>query len=55
MSAPRRLPVWIWDRILTGSPALCGICERPKWRDHFWHVCRNCDRNPGTPLPPNYR
>lgn len=51
---PRPLPVWIWQRALD-TAGLCRGCGRQKWADRGWNVCPHCDRNHGTPLPPNYR
>ncbi|MDH2425748.1 hypothetical protein [Sphaerisporangium sp. TRM90804] len=51
----RRLPVWIWDRILTSTLRPCSLCGHALWTDSPWTICRRCDRAPGAPLPPNYR
>ncbi len=54
MTTPRRrLPVWIWNRILTPVGKVCGLCKGPIWLDarRLITVCQRCDRTDASPLP----
>ncbi len=55
MTTPRRrLPAWIWERVLTPIFYHCG-CGALIWRDDSGiYVCQICDRVPASP-PPIFR